>query len=308
MKYILETDFDKIYDKLSALTEDLTGKRDILVNIKGTNYLFVTNFMTQAESKALYNTELLKSSGIYIFEYIPTKDDDKQFIRYYVGKAAELQDRITAHWSVRERDSIALHAAIKEHGVDNFRVAIIETCPQNKLGEEEKNWIETLGTFKSNYDYNLTPGGDGGATVYKVTPEMYQVIRDILATTDRAPTDIANEFSVNRSTIEDINNGVHYWSRIKEIPDQPIRSAEQRDKIKNKAKQEKQSTGAVIAYEDPEHTKIFNRYASRKAAAKELNDGRMAPINRALGLDPRRPNAKGTKQLGYYWGWEEAKE
>ena len=62
---------------------------------------------------------------------------------------------------------------------------------------------------------------------------MYQVIRDILATTDRTPTDIANEFSIDRSTVEDINNGVHYWSRVKEIQDQPIRSAEQRDKIKN---------------------------------------------------------------------------
>ena len=138
MKYILESDFDKVYDELNALTEDLTGKRDMLVNVKGTDYLFVTDFMAQAESEALYNTELLKSSGIYIFEYIPAKDDDKQFIRYYVGKAAELQDRISAHWSMRKRDSIALHAAMNLHGADNFKVAIIETCPQNELGKEEK--------------------------------------------------------------------------------------------------------------------------------------------------------------------------
>lgn len=97
MKYILESEFLKAYDELSALTEDLTGKRDMLVNVKGTDYLFATDFMTQAESEALYNTELLKSSGIYIFEYLPTVDDDKQFIRYYVGKATKLQDRIGAH-------------------------------------------------------------------------------------------------------------------------------------------------------------------------------------------------------------------
>ena len=40
MKYILESDFDKLYDELNVLTEDLTGKRDMLVNVNLSQLFF----------------------------------------------------------------------------------------------------------------------------------------------------------------------------------------------------------------------------------------------------------------------------
>jgi len=175
MVNLVKTDFDNLYEELSFLYEELTN-----VKVKDKDYNFVTKFMSQAESEALYNTNLLKSPGIYIFEYIPTPDDEKQFIRYYVGKATKLQDRIAAHWGMRKRDSIALHAAMREHGAKNFKVAIIETCPEAETSKEEKTWIDKLKTFASAYDYNLTPGGEGGLQSIKLLQKCINKLGKIL--------------------------------------------------------------------------------------------------------------------------------
>jgi len=191
---------------------------------------------------------------------------------------------------------------MRKHGIDSFTVAIIETCPVKDLNKEEIYWIKQCGTFSDKSDYNLTPGGDGGATIYKVTREIYDEIRYLLATTDKTPTAIAKEYNLDRSTVENINDGTHPIGIL--ANDSPIRDSTLRQELSHKATQQANSTGAIVAYEDPEHTKIYKEFPSRTAAAQELGGGRSS-ISRALGMDTKRPNAMGGKARGYYWGFKD---
>jgi len=142
----MNIEFLKLYESLNFLYENLeNGERDTPVEVKRKLYNFVTDFMTRSAVESLYNSSLLKSSGIYIFKYEPNATSPADEIpHYYIGKATKLQDRIKAHFLMRDRDSIALHAAIRAHGKDAFKVAIIEVFTQeeatpDKLAKAEKD-------------------------------------------------------------------------------------------------------------------------------------------------------------------------
>jgi len=223
-----EANFSSPDNSLDMATEKVT--------IKGNDYSFVTKFLTQEESEALYNTDLLKTSGIYVYKYEPRQDDPKQFPRYYVGKAMELRKRLRAHWQIAEHDSVALHAAMQKWGIKNFKVAIIGLYNRINLSEGEKYWISELQTFTNDYDYNLTPGGDGGATVYKLTPELIQEIERLLRETDLTPAVIANKledkeagFKIGESVIQKIANGTYETATYTSSGE--IRDKAARDKI-----------------------------------------------------------------------------
>jgi len=57
---------------------------------------------------------------------------------------------------------IALKKSIKKYGEENFITGIIEFTDKKSVFEREKFWIEKIGTYKKGY--NLTKGGDGGAS------------------------------------------------------------------------------------------------------------------------------------------------
>ena len=48
---------------------------------------------------------------------------------------------------------------MRELGVDNFYIEILELCEYNKLDEKEIYWISFYNTY--HYGYNMTPGGQG---------------------------------------------------------------------------------------------------------------------------------------------------
>jgi group I intron endonuclease len=63
--------------------------------------------------------------------------------------------------SIREC-GFPLHNAMRKHGIDNFKIEVIEVCSDIEyLKEREKYWIKELKSRTTENGYNLTEGGDG---------------------------------------------------------------------------------------------------------------------------------------------------
>jgi group I intron endonuclease len=63
------------------------------------------------------------------------------------------------------KKTVYFHNAINDYGIENFDHYIIQTniLTKEEANEQEKFWIKYLDSKKPN-GYNLTDGGDGGAT------------------------------------------------------------------------------------------------------------------------------------------------
>ena len=78
--------------------------------------------------------------------------------KFYIGKTKKTPvQRFKEHYYLSKKSDTHFHRAIRKHGIENFKVEIIEKISeQNNLNEKEKYWIEKL---KPNY--NKTIGGEG---------------------------------------------------------------------------------------------------------------------------------------------------
>lgn len=94
-------------------------------------------------------------SGIYLIE---NKINGKK----YIGQSINIYRRFREHCFPSNKNHSYIDNAIHKHGKENFIFKIIEELPKNKklLNSREKYWIKYYNTFKDNYHYNLTSGGD----------------------------------------------------------------------------------------------------------------------------------------------------
>lgn len=77
--------------------------------------------------------------------------------KVYVGQTVQkLSLRISQH---RHSDRKGVDQAIKKHGLEKFKVEVLEECPREMLNEREKYWIKFFNCMVPN-GYNLTDGGD----------------------------------------------------------------------------------------------------------------------------------------------------
>lgn len=100
---------------------------------------------------------------IYIIENIV---DGKQ----YIGKTNRpIEIRFYFHKkNVEYGKQTYLYKAMRKHGVDNFKIKLLENCAKEQDNERERYWIQKLQPH-----YNMTTGGDGGRTAdspnYKIS-------------------------------------------------------------------------------------------------------------------------------------------
>lgn len=81
----------------------------------------------------------------------------------YIGKTINpINDRFKRHIkNAFKGGQTKLYYEIREHGVDNFKVELVEETTKELLNSREIYYIETLKP-----ELNGTPGGDGGSTTY----------------------------------------------------------------------------------------------------------------------------------------------
>jgi len=82
----------------------------------------------------------------------------------YIGKTiGTLERRLNQHKrNAINNGNTYFCNAIRKYGTDHIISEVLETCADSVLSEREKFWIAKFDTYKNGY--NMTLGGDGGAT------------------------------------------------------------------------------------------------------------------------------------------------
>lgn len=87
----------------------------------------------------------------------------------YIGQTTlTAQERWNTHISaaLNHYDDFYFHRAIVKYGIENFKLTILEQCPDCELDTREQYYIEKYETFYIyNKGYNLTRGGSGTTKV-----------------------------------------------------------------------------------------------------------------------------------------------
>lgn len=282
----LNEDFINLYEELSSingaslqsLLKETSDSRETVIEIKGRSYKSDTQFMPIAD---IFKADMSKP-GIYIWWRLPYENVPSA---YYVGQAVDIRKRTLQHKQapIENRDSPALHAAIKKYGLNQFKIAVLEFCHINELNNRERRWIEELNTYHSANDYNLTPGGQNSGGYHKVTLEMFEQIVTYLQDISSAALtfkEIGRRLSLNHSTISTINAGKHphtedFIKRLNLDITFPIRSAEQQQQLTRAAQKATGRKRAVQSQKTWKLTLTHNRLSDDghtviKAATEDL--------------------------------------
>lgn len=119
----------------------------------------------------------------------------------YIGQTkGSIQARFKEHCYDSKRDcQNKFHKAIKDLGVEHFKVELIEECPNSQLDEREKYWIAFYDSY--NNGYNSNKGGQSSLT--KTTPE--ECIKYYLDNKDtKTLTQITKELGVGTNNLREL--------------------------------------------------------------------------------------------------------
>lgn len=93
-------------------------------------------------------------SGIYII-----KNKINNYV--YIGQSVNILTRWNSHKNAasnnRQDSYTSIHKAMKELGVDNFYIEILEECAFDQMDDREIYWIQYYDSY--NNGYNMTKGG-----------------------------------------------------------------------------------------------------------------------------------------------------
>lgn len=96
----------------------------------------------------------MKKCGIYI---ITNNKNDK----VYIGQSVDIMCRWNAHkysaLNERQDSHTKLHQAMKNIGIENFSIKVLEECSFSELNKKEIYWIKYFNSYENGY--NMTPGG-----------------------------------------------------------------------------------------------------------------------------------------------------
>lgn len=134
------------------------------------------------------------------------------------------------------------HKKIREYGIDNFKLVILEEVEDKKdLDEKEIYWIKEKHSFVRDNGYNLTIGGqkrkdnenyiDIRAT-FQSEKDIKTVIEEI-KNVNNSLVEIANKYNVSLSLICMINTGKKYFSEKEQYPLRPLKNKISEDIVLN---------------------------------------------------------------------------
>ena len=194
----------------------------------------------------------------------------------YIGKTLDsLEKRFNEHIrdSRRERcEKRPLYDAFNKHGIENFKIELVEECSYELLSNREIYWIQKLDTYSNGY--NATLGGDG-RVLYNYE-EILQKFQDGMLIKD-----LAKYFECGQDTISKI-----------------IKNSDENTFSNSIAKSSKE------IYQYSKDNVFIQKFSSRMDAARylveqgiipELNTGIVSHISAVV---------KGTRKTAYGFVWK----
>lgn len=154
--------------------------------------------------------------------------------KWYIGQTSmPIEERHRLHISGATHEKASdynclFHKKIREYGIDNFELEILEEVPnKSDLDEREQYWIEKKNSFvKNGNGYNLTTGGqyrkDNENYVdirakFQTQEEINQIITEI-KNLDNSLVGLAEKYQVSLSLICLINSGKKYHQDNEKYP------------------------------------------------------------------------------------------
>ena len=199
--------------------------------------------------------------------YIIKNDINK---KVYIGQAVNTQNRWWYHLSDARKSKkySIIDKAINKYGKEHFHYEIIESQIEN-YNEREQYWIKQYNSRVPN-GYNIAIGGKGvGNGVNSLTAsikdeEILESLIDTIIQTDWSLTKIAEIYSVNPSTVIEINNGTAYYSENLNYPLRECRLSEEKFK----------QLVYSLKYEyDKNFDDLSKEYSLDKSCISEINQG-----------------------------------
>jgi group I intron endonuclease len=94
----------------------------------------------------------------------------------YIGQSKDIQRRWWMHKGSRTniKKLPIVGKAIKEFGINNFKLEILEECSRSELNEKEIYWIEALSS-RENGNYNILRGGQDRMRFDDKPVELYDL-------------------------------------------------------------------------------------------------------------------------------------
>lgn len=128
--------------------------------------------------------------------------------KIYIGQSVHIERRWQEH--CQESSTSIIAKAIKKYGKENFSFEVLEQYQvedYDKLDEREMYYIHQYNSLVPN-GYNVTEDtGVQHTTFITLTKEDFDNIVNLLQNTELPFEEIAQQFKVNRRTINRINNG-----------------------------------------------------------------------------------------------------
>ena len=148
-------------------------------------------------------------SGIYKITFPNNK--------IYIGLSNNMYRRMLEH-NTDFRNNLPIEKAIQKYGkITEFEILELIPSENRKLMiEREKYWINFYNSTDRNIGYNISIGGDGanlGSLNHEArfTEEEIQGIYQELLLSDLSLTELAKKYSINLSSLSNINNGITYY-------------------------------------------------------------------------------------------------
>lgn len=148
-------------------------------------------------------------SGVYKITFPNNKN--------YIGISNNIYRRMLEHNS-DFRNNLPIEYAIKKYGkITEFDI-IEEISPENRdlMREREKYWIKHYNSYKKEFGYNISKGGDGADlgsnnSQAKLTEEQFKRIYQDLLDNALSLQEIADKYEIHLSTVSRLNNGHSYF-------------------------------------------------------------------------------------------------
>ena len=164
--------------------------------------------------------------GIYKITNLITKQS-------YIGQSNNIERRWKEHCRPSKVNKSLISNAISSFGKENFSFQILQECKIEELDFYEEFYIKKYNTMTPN-GYNIESSINGNSRNYTgYSEEMVSNIISDIKNSSLSLTEIANKYSVNKSTVTRINKGdVH--RREGEI--YPLRERIKKEKTKKQTK------------------------------------------------------------------------
>jgi len=146
--------------------------------------------------------------------------------KVYIGQTTKTIKNRWKHHLSQLYDDTYFHRAILKYGVENFIIESIEdNIPDDLLNEKESYYITKYNSYKSQFGYNCTRGGEYHFIDInkKISDESYIDILDDLKFSKLSQQEIADKYNISFSTVSDINTGRNRRENLIGVIKYPIR-------------------------------------------------------------------------------------